>query len=339
MIIEEAAESTFKSAVCELAEYTCLKEKDILERIRKVYSQQIREWRGTIGEKVTDDKVNEFYRDTDSYLFDLVQYNYENSFYINLTGEIFRFCASLNTEMAGLKIMDFGGGIGSQMISLSVLRGAELSYADIPGKTFEYANWRFKRRQMDIEMIDATKENFLDDKMYDVVITLDVIEHLVNPESSVRYLMKHIKPNGYLVAVTSFIDNNGEAGWHLNVDKYTNESFYDFIKTLGMEMMNETYPRIFQKNEELVALMEGIDSATREGRFADSRKLMEFYLQFRPVDLDMLVKYADACLMLGDRNTASENLEKVRIFNPDMPEALKIADKIRRMDSEITHGK
>ena len=336
MLFEEASRSTFQSAICELAEYTCLKEKDILTRIRSVYSQQIKEWRGIIGEKVTDEKVNEFYRNTDSYLFDLVQYNYENSFYLQLTEEISRFCTSLNMERAGLKIIDFGGGIGSQMISLSGLKDTELSYADIPGKTFEYAKWRFKRRKMDIEMIDATKEDFLEDKMYDVVITLDVIEHLVNPEATVRYLMKHIKPNGYLVVVTSFIDNNGEAGWHLNVDRYTDDAFYNFISTLGMEKINEIYPKIFQKNDELVTLIEGINSATREGRFADTRKYMESYLQFRPVDLEMLVKYAHVCLMLGDLDTASENLDTVRIFNPDMPEALRIAEKIRRMDSEIT---
>jgi 2-polyprenyl-3-methyl-5-hydroxy-6-metoxy-1,4-benzoquinol methylase/glycosyltransferase involved in cell wall biosynthesis len=334
-LFEEVLRSTFKGAVRELAEYTRITEQDIFKRIRSVYSQQIREWKGIIGDKLTDDKVNEFYRNTDSYLFDLVQFNYENSHYMQLTEEVFSFCASLNRERGGLKIIDFGGGIGSQMISLSVLKGAELSYADIPGKTFEYAKWRFRRRQIEIDMIDASKEDFLADRMYDVVITLDVIEHLVSPETTVGYLAKHINPGGYLVVLTSFIDNNGEAGWHLNVDRYTDEAFYNFIKTVGMDMINQGYPRIFQKNEQLVSIIEGINSARREGRFADSRKYMESYLELRPVDLDMLVKYADVCLMLGDRDTASENLEKVRLFNPDMPEALKIAEKIRRMDNEI----
>jgi glycosyltransferase involved in cell wall biosynthesis/2-polyprenyl-3-methyl-5-hydroxy-6-metoxy-1,4-benzoquinol methylase len=339
MLFEEVLRSTFKGAVRELAEYTCLPEKDIVKRIRAVYAQQIREWRGIIGEKLTDDKVNEFYRNTDSYLFDLVQYNYENSFYIQLTEEVFSFCAGLSKERGGFKILDFGGGIGSQMISLSVLKGAELSYADIPGKTFDYAKWRFRRRQIDVDMIDASKEDFLGDKMYDVVITLDVIEHLVSPETTVEYLTKHIKPGGYLAAFTSFVDNNGEAGWHLNVNRYTDEAFYNFIKTSGMDMINQGYPRIFQKNEELVSIVGGINLSISEGRFADARKYMESYLQFRPVDLEMLVKYADVCLTLGDRDTASENLDKVRIFNPDMPEALKVAEKIRRMDNETSSCK
>jgi glycosyltransferase involved in cell wall biosynthesis/2-polyprenyl-3-methyl-5-hydroxy-6-metoxy-1,4-benzoquinol methylase len=338
-LFEDVLRSTFKGAVSELAEYTQLKDNDILKRIRSVYSQQIQEWKGVIGQQLTQDKVLEFYRRTDSYLFDLVQYNYENHYYVQWTEDLFNFCAGLKNERRELKILDFGGGIGSQMISLSRLKGAKLCYADIPGKTSEYAKWRFNRRHVDIEMIDASKEDFLEGRMYDVVITLDVVEHLVDPEAVVRYLVNHIKPDGYLAVVTSFVDNNGEAGWHLNADRYTDEAFYDFIKSLGMELLNNEYPRIFQKNNELVTLLEEIASAIGEGRYADSKIHIESYLQLRPFDLDMLVKYAEVCLRLGERDVALENIEKVLLLNPDMPEALGIAERIKSTDNENTSCK
>jgi starch synthase len=338
-LFEDVLKSTFKGAVAELAEYTQLEDNDILKRIRSVYSSQIQEWKNVIGGQLTRDRVLEFYRSTDSYLFDLVQYNYENHYYVQWTEDLFNFCAGLKDKRDELKILDFGGGIGSQMISLSRLKGVKLSYADIPGKTFEYARWRFNRRHIDIDMLDAGKGDFLDDRMYDVVITLDVVEHLVDPESTVRYLVNHIKPDGYLAVVTSFVDNNGEAGWHLNADRYTDEAFYDFIKSLGMELLNNQYPRIFQKNNELVSLLSEIDSAIGEGRYADSKKHIESYLQLHPFDLDMIVKYADACSMLGDMNTALENIEKVLLLNPGMPEALKIVGKIKGWDNEKTSCK
>ena len=238
-----------------------------------------------------------------------------------------------------MKIIDFGGGIGSQIISLSRLKGANLSYADIPGKTSEYAKWRFNRRHADIEMIDAGKEDFLEGRMYDVVITLDVVEHLVDPEATVRYLTNHIKPDGYLITVTSFVDNHGEAGWHLNVDRYTDEGFYNFIRSLGMEMLNNGYPRIFQKNNEIVTLLAEIASAIGEGRYADSKGHIESYLQLQPFDLDMLVKYAAVCLRLGERDTALENIEKVLLLDPGMQEALEIAEKMKSKDNENTSCK
>ncbi|MBI5057050.1 MAG: glycosyltransferase [Nitrospirae bacterium] len=338
-LFEDVFRSTFKGAIAELAEYTQLKDNDILKRIRSVYSSQVQEWKSVIGEQLTQDKVLDFYRRTDSYLFDLVQYNYENSYYIQWTDDILNFCAGLKKDRGELNVLDFGGGIGSQMISLSKMKGTKLSYADIPGKTFDYAKWRFNRRHIDIDMIDASKEDFLDGRMFDVVITLDVVEHLVDPEAAVRYLTRHIKPDGYLAVVTSFVDNHGEAGWHLNVDKYTDEAFYDFIKSLGMEMLNGEYPRIFQKSNELATLLTEISSATGEGRYADSRGHIESYLQLHPFDLDMLVKYADVCLRLGDTDTAIENIEKVLLLNPVMPEALEIAEKIKRRDNENTSCK
>ena len=338
-LFEDVFQSTFKGAIFELAEYTQLKDDDILKRIRSVYSQQVQEWKGVIGEQLTQDKVLDFYRRTDSYLFDLVQYNYENPYYAQWTEDLFNFCAGQKNERGELRILDFGGGIGSQMISLSRLKGAELSYADIPGKTFEYAKWRFNRKHIDIEMIDAGKEDFLEGRMYDVVVTLDVVEHLVDPEATVRYLTNHIKPDGYLITVTSFVDNHGEAGWHLNVDRYTDEAFYNFIRSLGMEMLNNCYPRIFQKNNELVTLLAEIASAIGEGRYADSKGHIEAYLQLHPFDLDMLVKYAAVCLRLGERDTALENIEKVLLLDPGMQEALEIAEKIKSKDNENTSCK
>jgi cyclopropane fatty-acyl-phospholipid synthase-like methyltransferase len=235
--------------------------------------------------------------------------------------------------------MDFGGGIGSQLINLSALKDAELSYADIPGKTFEYAKWRFNKRHLDINLIDATKDDFLGDRMFDIVIALDVVEHLVDPEASVEYLVKHIKPDGFFIVITSFVNNNGEAGWHLNVDKYTDEGFYSLIKSLGMEMINEGIPRGFRKDRELSSLVEAMKSAIRENRCVESRNYLESYLHLRPLDLNMLLKHSEICSRLGDREAALESLNKVKLFNPDMPEVWELECMINKENNEITSCK
>ena len=97
-LFEDVFQSTFKGAISELAEYTQLKDDYILKRIRSVYSQQVQEWKGVIGEHLTQDRVLDFYRRTDSYLFDLVQYNYENPYYAQWTEDLFNFCAGLKNE-------------------------------------------------------------------------------------------------------------------------------------------------------------------------------------------------------------------------------------------------
>ena len=253
-----------------------------------------------------------------------------------MSQDLLNFCADLIKKQGCLKILDFGGGTGSQLINISALKEVELCYADIPGKTFDYAKWRFNKRALDIQLIDATKEDFLGNLKFDVVFAFDVIEHLVDPEESVEYIVKHLNPDGFLVALASFCDNDGEAAWHLNVDKYTNEGFYGFIKSLGMEMMSEGMPRLFKKDKELSGLIENLKAAINENRLEDARRHMESYLQLRPVDLNMLVKHAYLCLKLDDMEASHESLNKIRLFNPDMPEALELENMINKENNEIT---
>ncbi len=338
-LFSQVFQSTFRGAVRELSEYTGVPAKDVVKRIRSVYSQQIREWEGVAAEPVTQDVASDFYHRTDSYLYDLVQYNYENPLYTQSTEAVFEVCENVRREREGLQILDFGGGIGSQLISLSMLNELELSYADIPGQTFDYAAWRFGRRNLNINMIDASKKDFLENRMFDVVIALDVVEHLVDPEATVRYLVSHIKPDGFLIVLASFVDNKGEAKWHLNVDKFSNELFYEFIKSQGMDMVNNEIPRLFQKNEEIVALREEIELYHREKRVDDARRSMECYLQMRSVDIDMRLAHANLCLSQGDPEAALDSLDKVLLFSPDMPEALDLAEHIRRIVNEGALGK
>ncbi|MBI4697842.1 MAG: glycosyltransferase [Nitrospirae bacterium] len=340
MVFEKICRTSFLGAMAELAEYTGALPADILKKIRSVYPEQQKEWKERVGGQVTPDRVCAFYSGTGTYLYDLVQYNYENPDYIQWTEDIFDFCSKLIAEKGGLKVLDFGGGIGSQLINLSVLKGVKLSYADIPGKTSEYAGWRFSRRHLDIDMIDASKGEFLEDRMYDVIITLDVVEHLVNPDLTAEYLIRHIKPNGHLIMIAYFGDNEGEAAWHLNSDRFSDEGFYGLLTKMGMKMVNEDTPRCFRKLfEDPGDIRIRIDSAASEERFDEARGLMESYLEMHPADLPMLVKYADVCARTGDVDTAIENLNKIFLFEPRMPEAIEVMRKIQGGSNENTFCK
>lgn len=333
-LFEKLLQSSFRGAVQELACYTGVPVDEIISRIRGVYAQQIKEWSDISEGMLTQDKVNEFYTNTDSYLFDLVQYNYENPLYLPGVDEIAGFCRKLSAEGRALNILDFGGGIGSQIINLSGIKGIRLNYADIPGKTFDYAKWRFERRCLDVNMIDASRDGFLGSNKYDVIIMLDVVEHLVEPEKTVKYLIEHLSPNGYLIMFASFYNNNGEAGWHLNVDRYTNEGFYEIVKNMGLEMLNNAHLRLFRKTfEEATDIIAEIDATIADGKFAEARVLIESYIEMHPLVLSMLIKYAEVCVRLDDYDTAMDNLDKVLLFNKDNAEAV---DLKRQIESNVS---
>ncbi len=143
------------------------------------------------------------------------------------------------------------GGIGTTLIEVADLPGIRSTYADLAGSTFDYAEWRFARRGLNISTADVTDPAVLDGGQYDVITCLDVIEHLPDPEAAVRRLVSLLRPGGLLVLTVTFYTNE-QGPFHLNCDKYTNESFYEIVTTLGMRELTPFAPRVFQKAETAV---------------------------------------------------------------------------------------
>ncbi len=65
---------------------------------------------------------------------------------------------------------------------------------------------------------------------------------------AVRRLVDRLRPGGLLVLTVTFYTNE-EGPFHLNCDRYTNESFYNIVKGLGMTELSPYSPRVFQKGD------------------------------------------------------------------------------------------
>lgn len=329
--VNKINQTVYRESIRELASYTGLSIEDVGSRIKTTCAQQMQEWRARFSKDgLTQQRVNEFYRDTETYLFDLTRFNYGNALYSEWTVKIKEACREFAAEQDMLDILDFGGGIGSQLINLSGLKNVRLYYADMPGKTYDYAKWRFQQRGLDVNILDAGKEDFIGASQFDVIMMIDVLEHMVESEKIVKYLIEHLNPGGYLIMTVPFHNDGDGFDLHLNEDKYSSEGFYRIVKTLGMEMLNNDLPRIFRKayEEDCSNLLSEVDSAIVEERFMDAKNSIESYLEMHTLDLELLLKYADVCIKLGDYTAASESLEKVLLFKPDLPEAMEIKRRI-----------
>ncbi len=58
------------------------------------------------------------------------------------------------------------------------------------------------------------------DKKYDLIVSVEVFEHLHNPKDIFKMLIEHLQPNGYLAIQTAFYQNNRERflHWHYRLD-------------------------------------------------------------------------------------------------------------------------
>jgi 2-polyprenyl-3-methyl-5-hydroxy-6-metoxy-1,4-benzoquinol methylase len=126
----------------------------------------------------------------------------------------------------GETVLDFGAGIGSQLLPLKRCR---CTHADVGGVMMDYAKWRYARAGMTVELVELSDDymtaGLFDGRMFDTVICTEVIEHVTNPVALVALLSRLVRPGGRCVATTSFDDGDGMVPMHLNVGIYEDESF------------------------------------------------------------------------------------------------------------------
>jgi len=241
-------------AIQELSEYTGESPEAIQAQMSRSGADLAEEWRASTRE--TASQVDDFYKQTDRYLYNLTRFN-DGEMYRGWRGAIRNVCQQVSEAVGerGFDVLDYGAGIGTNLIDVADLPGIRLHYADLPGKTYDYANWRFGQRDLNVEMLSAEGEDPLAGRMFDVIVCLDVIEHLVDPEAAVRRLIDHLNPGGLLVLTVTFYQNE-HGPYHLNCDKFTNESFYHLVEQVGMKELSSFSPHVFQKT--------GIEDATVE---------------------------------------------------------------------------
>lgn len=133
------------------------------------------------------DNPIDYYKDTSLYIFDLS--NYQTA--LQELGFL-DWYSKIIPEHNIKTVLDFGGGIGETTI-IAAEQGADVTYLDITdSKTMEYAKWRFDKYNVKPKIIGHTEEF----GNYDLIVAMDVLEHLENPQEMIEKFSKHCK---YLV--------------------------------------------------------------------------------------------------------------------------------------------
>ena len=96
------------------------------------------------------------------------------------------------------RCLDFGSGVGSGAL-LFTKAGIAMTLADVSTTLLEFCRWRLQRGGRAATFIDL-KQASLPDASFDMILAMDVFEHLVDPVDAAERLCAALKPGGVLFA-------------------------------------------------------------------------------------------------------------------------------------------
>jgi 2-polyprenyl-3-methyl-5-hydroxy-6-metoxy-1,4-benzoquinol methylase len=129
----------------------------------------------------------------------------------------------------GRRVFEFGHGVGSSAILFSA-HGFEVVLGDVSRAYRDFAGDRLRARQRDVRFLDLVHET-PEPESYDVVVSLDVLEHIPNPIPELQTLWRCLKPGGVMILGICFGRDPNQPE-HLLHHRF---GVLDRIRPLGLE--------------------------------------------------------------------------------------------------------
>jgi ubiquinone/menaquinone biosynthesis C-methylase UbiE len=221
--------SLFEDRAKEISEFLNESYEKALEKIKNGETIAKNSWNSY--KPRTERERKEWYKNTTAYLYDLSKCHEINQELKETYDQALRICKN-----KGGKILDFGGGIGDLVILLTK-EGVDVTYLDIKSVTSDFAKWRIKRKGLDIRFIETKGEPCCLKERYDVILCIDIMEHLENPSLYLREFYDHLVDEGYLILKVdrTFTD---VYPMHLRKNRLTLLKLDKIMEKIGFEQSN-----------------------------------------------------------------------------------------------------
>jgi 2-polyprenyl-3-methyl-5-hydroxy-6-metoxy-1,4-benzoquinol methylase len=122
---------------------------------------------------MSEERIKQFYKQTTNYIFELGEWHL---FVPNKRESDKQLVADMQQQKPK-NILDFGGGVGLMAIPLA-RAGFDVTLADLDGTSLDFAKFRADRHKDTLKIWKSDVEAMPPDKKYDVIMAMDVFEHL-----------------------------------------------------------------------------------------------------------------------------------------------------------------
>lgn len=211
----------------ELAEFEQESVEVTIQKVREGTARYIQEWRALSPS--TDQQILEFYRKSRYSIYDLVSWHVTT--YRDYVDPLLSFVCSRDA------VLDYGCGIGTLSI-LMAKKGATVISADLPSHNLDFAIWRAKRARLPIKFRAQAGRWHFKKGAFDIVISIDVLEHLIDPLHVTARLIDCLPAEGLFLY---------RAGWgsqqkypmHLHENQFSGYTFEQFLESHNLLELQE----------------------------------------------------------------------------------------------------
>lgn len=177
--------------VAEIAAFTGEAHERVCRRLLEASGALAENWRRDRPSS-PEEIVAWYRRNSRLYIYDLANFH--------LYGKHVRFTLEL-LKLARGRVLDYGAGIGDLALELA-RRGHAVVHFDLDGDARSFAIWRAKREGL--TNVDFPTKTERIGGAFETIYALDVLEHLPDPEDTLRFLVSKLAPRGRLILTAPF---------------------------------------------------------------------------------------------------------------------------------------
>lgn len=233
------SKTSFNDLVNEITEFTGLNKEDVREKIwmealNPGWNVKKDAIKFGINFHFYDQKMEDFYKQSYGFIYETSVEAYRNgkqNVLKVIESRIRNYITNKKEEGQKINLLMLGDGIGQDTSYFyNLFDNCEFFYFDVPGsKTYDFAMKRFQKYNIQVNLI-KDYENIPFD-FFDIIICLEVLEHLPNPQEAIKNIYKFLKTKGIVIITESFDNLGSNFPTHLKSNiKYSGKTPFIFKK-------------------------------------------------------------------------------------------------------------
>ncbi len=163
---------------------------------------------------VWSEELVDFYATTKSFLYETSVWN-RVPLKLKMRNWMRRFLEK-RSQGRSLKILSFGDGLGFDSAYLAAA-GHRVTYYEISDECVHFAKRVFAINGQQVDIVRSMEDLGVGE--FDVVVSLDVLEHVQNPKKYVEMFARWLKPGGWLLSHAPFYFTSSHRATHIKSSK------------------------------------------------------------------------------------------------------------------------